>query len=222
MGMPTPMDPEPLAGTLVLEDGTSYCGRLRGFAKAVCGEVVFNTGMVGYTEALTDPSYSGQILALTYPLVGNYGVPPAFESRNIHAGALVVSELADDYSHSSAQRSLPDWLHGEGIPCLAGIDTRALTAYIREKGLADGVIAHSPDGYFHEPSILAELNAFPGLVGLDLGRHRRPGGLRIGHLEHGALHRGRGRRRGDRRDRSCASGWRAPSRGFPRARSGSG
>ena len=71
----------PLAGTLVLEDGTTYRGRVHGYARSVSGEVVFNTGMVGYTEALTDPSYGGQILALTYPLVGNYGVPPCFESR---------------------------------------------------------------------------------------------------------------------------------------------
>ena len=92
---------------LELEDGTRYAGRLSGFRRPVAGEVVFNTGMVGYTESLTDPSYRGQILCLTYPLVGNYGVPPAFESGRIQAAALVVSELAEEYSHGMAEKSLP-------------------------------------------------------------------------------------------------------------------
>jgi carbamoyl-phosphate synthase small subunit len=130
---------QPLA-ELVLEDGSRFAGRQMGFSKSVCGEVVFNTGMVGYTEALTDPSYSGQILALTYPLVGNYGVPRAFESARIQATALVVSDLAPDASHASAQSSLPDWLRSEGIPCLAGIDTRALTRRLRDKGTMLGKI----------------------------------------------------------------------------------
>ena len=82
--------PQPPA-RLVLEDGTQFCGASRGFPASVSGEVVFNTGMVGYTEALTDPSYSGQILVLTYPLVGNYGVPPDFESESIHAAALIAT-----------------------------------------------------------------------------------------------------------------------------------
>ena len=92
---------------LTLEDGAEFPGRLLGFPRAAAGEVVFNTGMVGYTEALTDPSYSGQIMVLTYPLVGNYGVPPAFESDRIQVAALVVSELAPQYSHTLAQKSLP-------------------------------------------------------------------------------------------------------------------
>src|SRR5256886_17169557 len=95
-----------------------------GYSGTTFGEAVFNTGMVGYTESLTDPSYSGQILALTYPLVGNYGVPEAFESSKIQVAGLVVSELAAEYSHAMAQKSLPQWLHEQQIPCLAGIDTR--------------------------------------------------------------------------------------------------
>src|ERR671924_1360213 len=95
------------AAQLVLEDGTAIPGRLFGAPRSVAGEVVFNTGMVGYTEALTDPSYRGQILVLTYPLVGNYGVPPSFESEKIQATALVVSELATQYSHAAAKKSLP-------------------------------------------------------------------------------------------------------------------
>ncbi|HZO03331.1 MAG TPA: carbamoyl-phosphate synthase domain-containing protein, partial [Burkholderiales bacterium] len=125
---------------LVLEDGSALSGRLFGAAKSVAGEVVFNTGMVGYTEALTDPSYRGQILTLTYPLVGNYGVPPSFESPRIQASALVVSELALEYSHASAQKSLPQWLLEEGIPCLAGVDTRALTKRLRTRGCMLGKI----------------------------------------------------------------------------------
>jgi carbamoyl-phosphate synthase small subunit len=127
-------------GLLELEDGGRYAGRLQGCPKPVRGEVVFNTGMVGYTEALTDPSYSGQILVLTYPLVGNYGVPPHFESRRIHAAGLVVSELAADYSHARAQKSLPQWLREQGIPCLSGVDTRALTKHLRHRGCMPGRI----------------------------------------------------------------------------------
>ena len=96
--------------------------------------------MVGYTEALTDPSYRGQIMVLTYPLVGNYGVPPAFESSRIQASALVVSEMAEKYSHAEAQKSLPQWLDEEGIPCIAGVDTRALTKRLRTRGCMLGKI----------------------------------------------------------------------------------
>ncbi len=130
---------------LALEDGSLYRGRPLGFPKSVSGEVVFNTGMVGYTEALTDPSYSGQILVLTYPLVGNYGVPPAFESGRIHAAGLVVCELALEYSHADAQRSLPQWLRDEGIPCLAGVDTRALAKRLRSRGCMLGKIVVGGD-----------------------------------------------------------------------------
>jgi len=138
---------------LVLEDGSVFRGRSLGYSKSVAGEVVFNTGMVGYTEALTDPSYRGQIMTLTYPLVGNYGVPDAFESSKIQASALVVCELAMQYSHATALRSLPQWLHDEGIPCLAGIDTRALTKRLREKGCMLGkVVIGDEDVAFYDPN----------------------------------------------------------------------
>jgi carbamoyl-phosphate synthase small subunit len=129
---------------LVLEDGTRYAGRLYGAARPASGEVVFNTGMVGYTEALTDPSYSGQILVLTYPLVGNYGVADAFESDRIHVAALVVSELALEYSHVQAQKSLPQWLREQGIACLSGVDTRSLTRRLRAGGCMPGRIEPGP------------------------------------------------------------------------------
>lgn len=149
--------------TLHLEDGTRLQGRLHGFPRAVAGEVVFNTGMVGYTESLTDPSYRGQILCLTYPLVGNYGVPPHFESERIQATALVVSEMAEAYSHGQAQKSLPQWLHEQGIPCLSGIDTRALTKRLRTRGCMLGRIAVSEEEVpFDDPNqrnLVAEVSA---------------------------------------------------------------
>ena len=159
---------------LVLADGTSYRGRLHGAARAAAGEVVFNTGMVGYTEALTDPSYRGQILALTYPLVGNYGVPPAFESERIQAAALVVSELAFEYSHGRAEKGLPQWLEEQGIPCLAGIDTRALTKRLRNAGAMLGKIEADGEAVeFDDPNarhLVAEVGP--------AGRVVYPGGAR--------------------------------------------
>jgi carbamoyl-phosphate synthase small subunit len=153
-------------GRLVLEDGTQYEGTFFGANEPVAGEVVFNTGMVGYPESLTDPSYSGQILTLTYPLVGNYGVPeyskddsglPAvFESDRIQAAGLIVWEHSECYSHYTATRSLDQWLASEGIPALAGIDTRALTKRLRSKGTMLGAI--EPDG-LTEPVSLYDPNA---------------------------------------------------------------
>jgi carbamoyl-phosphate synthase small subunit len=140
-------------GRLILQDGTTLTGRLRGYAKSVAGEVVFNTGMVGYTEALTDPSYRGQIMVLTYPLVGNYGVPEHFESEKIQATALVVSELATQYSHAAAKKSLPQWLEEQGIPCLSGIDTRALTKRLRHAGVMLGrLVAEGEDIALDDPN----------------------------------------------------------------------
>ncbi|KAI2652165.1 CAD protein [Labeo rohita] len=136
--------------SLVLEDGTSFKGRLFGAVSSVSGEVVFQTGMVGYPEALTDPSYKSQILTLTYPLIGNYGVPEDedgefglskwFESSKIHAAALIVGELSENPSHWSSAKSLDQWLREQGIPGLEGVDTRSLTKKIREKGTMLGKI----------------------------------------------------------------------------------
>src|SRR4249920_3607614 len=115
----------PVAMKLLLEDGTEMSGRAFGAAGSVGGEVVFNTAMAGYVEALTDPSYCGQILVLTYPLVGNYGVPPPrrlgsldppYESGRIQVQALVVQNYVDAYSHHAAGRSLHEWLAQVGIP----------------------------------------------------------------------------------------------------------
>ncbi len=142
------------SATLLLEDGTQYPGRLFGHPRSVSGEVVFNTGMVGYTESLTDPSYSGQILCLTYPLVGNYGVPPHFESGRIQVTALVVSEMAQEYSHGLAQKSLPQWLQEQGIPCIAGVDTRALTKRLRTRGCMLGkLVVSGQDVPLEDPNL---------------------------------------------------------------------
>lgn len=133
---------------LELEDGYVCEGYSFGAAKSASGELVFQTGLLGYVEAITDPSYRGQILVLTYPLVGNYGVPsrdtkdellkdiPAhFESSQIHiAGLVVASYSGENYSHYLATSSLGKWLQEQGVPALCGVDTRALTKRIREKG----------------------------------------------------------------------------------------
>ncbi len=137
------MLPKPKRMKLVLEDGTQMEGTAFGEVHAVFGEVVFNTGMTGYVETLTDPSYKGQILVSTYPLVGNYGVPPPreqgaldrpFESSRVQVQGLVVQNYSDAYSHHAATRSLGDWLRAESVPAVSGIDTRTLTRRLRERG----------------------------------------------------------------------------------------
>ena len=135
---------------LILDDGTVFCGWAFGAAKNTTGEVVFNTAMTGYPESLTDPSYAGQILVTTYPLIGNYGVPdtglaanglPLFmESEKIHAKALIVADYSETYSHWNAKESLDAWLKREGIPAITGIDTRRLTKLLREHGVMMGRI----------------------------------------------------------------------------------
>ena len=134
--------------TLVLQDGTEFKGKSFGYEKPVAGEVVFNTAMMGYPESLTDPSYAGQLMTLTYPLVGNYGVPPFtvekngiatfMESDRIYASAIIVSDYSEDYSHWNACESLADWLKREQVPGVTGIDTRQLTKVLREHGVMMG------------------------------------------------------------------------------------
>jgi carbamoyl-phosphate synthase small subunit len=136
---------------LVLKDGSVFQGRSFGAKNAVAGEVVFNTGMIGYPESLTDPSYRGQILVLTYPLVGNYGVPgderednleKHFESGNIQVQGLIISDYTDSYSHWNAKRSLSEWMKEYNIPGIWGIDTRELTKRLRKKGTMLGKIVY--------------------------------------------------------------------------------
>ncbi len=136
--------------TLLLDDGTTFHGKSFGYVKPVAGEVVFNTAMMGYPESLTDPSYAGQLMTLTYPLVGNYGVTPFtmepnglatfMESDKIYASAIIVSDYSKEYSHWNAVESLGDWLKREHVPGITGIDTRQLTKVLREQGVMMGKI----------------------------------------------------------------------------------
>lgn len=136
--------------TLVLEDGTKFHGKSFGYDQPVAGEVVFNTAMMGYPESLTDPSYAGQLMTLTFPLVGNYGVPPFtvepngiatfMESDKIYASAIIVADYSEQYSHWNACESLADWLKREKVPGITGIDTRQLTKVLREHGVMMGKI----------------------------------------------------------------------------------
>jgi carbamoyl-phosphate synthase small subunit len=153
------------AVTLTLDDGHEFHGFSFGFEKPVNGEVVFNTAMMGYPESLTDPSYSGQILVMTFPLVGNYGVPSAsdeanglssfYESDHIHVRALVVCNYSEEYSHWNANRSLGQWLQEEKIVGIEGIDTRELTKILREKGSMKGKITFDggEDIEFEDPNL---------------------------------------------------------------------
>ena len=140
---------------MVLEDGEAFDGTSFGLRplSPVVGEVVFNTGMVGYTEAMTDPSYCGQILCFTYPLVGNYGVPEYvkddmgilknFESERIQVTGLIANQVSEEPSHFESTKSLDRWMHDEGISGIEGLDTRELTLHLREKGVMMGAIAGS-------------------------------------------------------------------------------
>jgi len=147
---------------LVLEDGKTFQGYSFGFKRSVSGEVVFNTAMTGYPESLTDPSYKGQILALTYPIIGNYGVPgnltedsmyKFFESYALHISGLIISDYTDDYSHWNANKSLGTWLQECKIPGIFGIDTRELTKILREEGTMLGKIIYgNQDVDFYDPN----------------------------------------------------------------------
>jgi carbamoyl-phosphate synthase large subunit len=150
--------------TLILENGMSFEGYSFGYETPAAGEVVFNTAMVGYPESLTDPSYAGQILTVTYPLVGNYGVPDDnivnglsefYESEKIQVSGLIISEYSHQYSHWNAAKSLGSWLKEQQIPGIYGIDTRELTKLIREKGSMKGkIVFDSPDEIdFIDPSL---------------------------------------------------------------------
>ena len=137
---------------LELIDGTKFEGTSFGAEKSVSGEVVFNTGMVGYVEALTDPSYKGQILVLTYPLIGNYGVGGDWESDKIQVEALVISDYSLKYSHHEAIKSLSEWLKENNLPGIFGVDTRRLTKRLREGGAMLGRLIFNEEIDFSDPN----------------------------------------------------------------------
>ncbi len=149
--------------TLILDDGSRYEGKSFGYERPIAGEVVFNTAMTGYPESLTDPSYAGQLMTLTYPLVGNYGVPSTetgpdglpvnMESDRIHADAIIVSDYSPAYCHWNARESLGDWLKREKVVGVTGIDTRALTKNLREHGVMMGKIVFDDEPEAEDPEM---------------------------------------------------------------------
>ncbi len=153
---------------LILDDGSVFHGYSFGYDKSVAGEVVFNTAMMGYPESLTDPSYAGQLMTLTFPLVGNYGVPSRtfsdngvatfMESERIHAEAIIISDYSREYSHWNAKESLGEWLKSEKVPGIYGIDTRALTKLLREKGSMKGkIVIDNQDVEFVDPNLINQV-----------------------------------------------------------------
>jgi carbamoyl-phosphate synthase small subunit len=146
---------------LTLEDGTVFTGKSFASEKPVAGEVVFYTAMTGYPESLTDPSYTGQILVSTYPMIGNYGVPVGqtengihkyYESHKVHISGLIISDYSFEFSHWNAEKSLSDWLKEYDVPGLFDIDTRALTKILREKGSMLGKIEFDDEIEFYDPN----------------------------------------------------------------------
>lgn len=152
-----------MKGKLILEDGSIYYGNLL-IDSGVVGEVVFNTGMTGYQEILTDPSYCGQIVTLTYPLIGNYGVAEMFEqSRQSFVRGFIISELCEKPSNWQLENTLQDYLIKNNIQCIHGVDTRAITRRIRSHGTMKGIIAPASiseeeiAAYFAEPAVTGEV-----------------------------------------------------------------
>jgi carbamoyl-phosphate synthase small subunit len=151
---------------LVLEDGSIYHGRAFASSGETLGEVVFNTGMTGYQEIITDPSYKGQIVTMTYPLIGNYGINPEdMESGGIHLEGFIVKEYQPQPSNWRSRMSLKDFLEAHGKLGVEGIDTRALTRRIRLEGAMRGILTTETDDI---DLLLARVRAYPGLVGRDL------------------------------------------------------
>jgi len=160
---------------LALEDGSVFHGAGFGAAASACGEVCFNTSMTGYQEILTDPSYKGQIVTMTYPLIGNYGVnADDVESWRPHVAGFVIRELSPVVSNWRAERSLASYLEEHGIPGIQGIDTRALTKKLRVRGALNGFISTKP---IAEADAIAQARNWPGLIGVDYVKevtHKEP------------------------------------------------
>ncbi len=173
MSHPAPWTDAPQTARLVLDDGTVISGQGLGAIGAAVGEVCFNTAITGYQEILTDPSYAGQIITFTFPHIGNIGANTEdTETSNLAArsgvrGCVLRAEVTDPSNYRAAQH-LDAWLKARGIVAISGVDTRALTALIRDKGMPNGVIAHEPSGKFDLAKLKADAKAWPGLLGLDL------------------------------------------------------
>ncbi len=164
-----------LTAALVLADGTILRGYGLGARGKAVGELCFNTAMTGYQEILTDPSYAGQIITFTFPHIGNVGAnPDDIETSNLAAASgvrgCVLRTAITDPSNYRAMQHFDAWLRSRGIIGLCGIDTRALTAHIREKGMPNAIIAHDPEGSFDFDALAAEARAWPGIEGMDLAK----------------------------------------------------
>jgi carbamoyl-phosphate synthase small subunit len=170
---PKPWTETALTGWLVLGDGTVIAGQGLGATGSAVGEVCFNTAMTGYQEILTDPSYAGQIITFTFPHIGNVGTNHEdTETSNLAMrsgvrGCVLRADVTAPSNYRALER-LDQWLKARGIVAIAGVDTRALTARIRDQGMPNGVIAHEPSGRFDLDKLKAEAKAWPGLLGLDL------------------------------------------------------
>ena len=164
--------PQDATAVLVLSDGSVFWGAGFGaYAAGRVGEVCFNTGMTGYQETLTDPSYAGQLITFTFPHIGNVGATPEDnEAANVAALGLLVKQDVTDPSNWRARSHLDAWLRANDVPGIAGIDTRALTLRIRDGGPPHGVLRHPADGKFDLDALLAQARAWPGLEGMDLAR----------------------------------------------------
>ena len=212
---------------LVLADGTVIEGKGAGATGIAVGEVCFNTAMTGYQEILTDPSYAGQIITFTFPHIGNVGTNAEdMETGSLAAGGVrgcVLRAPITRPSNYRAAQDLDDWLKARGIIAITGVDTRALTALIRDKGMPNAVIAHAPDGKFDLDALKREAAAWPGMVGLDLakdvtcgqsysfGRDRVAWGEGYGRQESAALPCRRHRLRAEAQHPARARGRRLPA-----------
>ncbi len=170
---PKPWTEAPQTGRLVLADGTVITGQGLGATGSAVGEVCFNTAITGYQEILTDPSYAGQIITFTFPHIGNVGTNQEdTETSNLAMrsgvrGCVLRASVTEPSNYRAAGR-LDQWLKARGIIAITGVDTRALTARIRDKGMPNGVIAHEPSGQFDLEKLTGEARAWPGLDGMDL------------------------------------------------------
>ncbi len=173
MTAPEPWTEVPLTARLVLDDGTVIAGRGLGATGTAVGEVCFNTAITGYQEILTDPSYAGQIITFTFPHIGNVGANPEdtetsnLASRSGVRGCVLRADITAPSNYRAAEH-LDAWLKARGIIAITGVDTRALTARIRERGMPNGVIAHEASGKFNIDDLKAQAKAWHGLLGLDL------------------------------------------------------
>ena len=167
----TPKQPSNATAVILFADGTVFYGTGFGAETKSVGEICFNTGMTGYQETLTDPSYAGQIITFTFPHIGNVGTNDEdIETINPAARGLVVREDITNPSNWRAQKHLDQWLKDHNLPGISGIDTRALTRYIRDNGAPNGVLVHDPSGQFDLKALHKEAQEWPGLEGMDLAK----------------------------------------------------